>query len=48
MREYWVVTTDDIEVSGPYHSEQDAITERDDRQDDWEQELIVINSDDAY
>lgn len=48
MREYWVVTIDGIEVSGPYQSEQDAITERDDRQDDWEQELIVVSSDDAY
>jgi len=48
MREYWVVTDDGVEVSGPYESEQAAQSEADSRQDEWDRPLIVINSDDAY
>lgn len=47
-REYWVVSIEGDEVSGPYASEQDANTERNDRQDEWDVELIVTNTDDAY
>lgn len=48
MREYWVVTDDGVEVSGPYESEQAALNEASDRQDEWDRPLIVINSDDSY
>lgn len=47
-REYWVVTTSGVEVSGPYASEQDGNMEARSRQPEWEETLIVINSDDAY
>lgn len=47
-REYWVVTLSGEEVSGPYDTEQGACGERNDRQADYDEELIVINNHDAY
>jgi hypothetical protein len=46
MLEFWVITEDGTEVSGPYEDAREAEHECEERQGDYTSTLIVISSND--